>query len=550
MKRIIIIALALVCTGSIVCAAKPATVKGRVMADGKPLAGVLVSDGVQIVKTDAKGRYAINSDKRDSVVFITTPSGYMAKTVDGVRPGFWALLTKPAGKCEVHDFELIPQNQENYSAIFISDVHFSYIDSRIDTTLFRTEVFPYLKSFAQKREGRAVYTFNLGDFSHDSKWYQNDFDEQDAYDFMHDLGYPTPVYSVSGNHDNDGAVINAEDVNFKAAWLYRHVWGPDRFSVNIGGDHWILMDNIIYNNTPASEIKNKGILGKRDYEAGFTQSQLEWLRKDVSFVPKGTKIYLCCHCPVFNVANKKEVIPAEQVQILEEIFSEFDDVTIYSGHAHMMHIPSTGKYSRFSQFVLPATSGSMWQTQNYGFQSISSDGTDAGAFLGDYAQGTAPEYSYVTFKYGPKAMRVYDMNEVGRYYRENADVRFQMEHFSGDKGSKHDFSSPEYANQLFVNYWFHRPGETVKAFENGRELEVLPMQKLEDPLYNVCFFVPETIKAKGYKKSLDKFRYPHMFVVKAATATFPVEIKVFAADGSLVRELTVERPKAFSVDID
>lgn len=545
MKRLFTLLALCVC---LVASAGPkVTIKGRVTAQGKPVEGVLVSDGAQIVKTDSKGRYALVSDKRDSVVFITTPSGFIARSQDGCRPGFWALLTKPAGKPETHDFVLVPQNQDSYRAIFISDVHFSFIDSGIDTSCFRTQVFPYLKQYAKESTASAVYTFNLGDFSHDSKWYEHDFDEADAYEFMRSLGYPTPVYSVSGNHDNDGAVINDADVNFKAAWLYRHVWGPDRFSLNIGKDHWILMDNIVYNNTPVDKIKNKGILGKRDYEARFTQAQLEWLKKDISFVPDGTRIYLCCHCPVFNTANKSECIPQEQVAILDEIFSRFDKVTVYSGHAHMMHIPATGKYSRFEQYVLPATSGSMWQTQDRGFQSISGDGTDAGAFIGDYRSEAQPHYTYKTFAYGEKAMRVYDMNEVGRYYRENADVRFQMEHFSA---AKHDFSQAQYTNQLFINYWFYRPGETVKAYENGKEIEVLAVQKFEDPLYNVCYFVPETIKAGGYKKSLEKFRWPHMFVAKASTATSSVQIKVFSAQGALVRELTISRPKAFDVNID
>ena len=71
------------------CAPK-ANIKGRVLADGKALAGVLVSDGEQIVTTDSKGRYAICSTKKDSVVFVITPSGYVCSSQDGLRPSFWA----------------------------------------------------------------------------------------------------------------------------------------------------------------------------------------------------------------------------------------------------------------------------------------------------------------------------------------------------------------------------------------------------------------------------------------------------------------------------
>ncbi|MBQ6822575.1 MAG: metallophosphoesterase, partial [Bacteroidales bacterium] len=45
-------------------------VKGRVTAEGKPVAGVQVSDGRQIVLTNVRGRYRMKTDKADSVVFI------------------------------------------------------------------------------------------------------------------------------------------------------------------------------------------------------------------------------------------------------------------------------------------------------------------------------------------------------------------------------------------------------------------------------------------------------------------------------------------------
>ena len=68
-------------------------VKGKVTCGKKPVAGVQVSDGRQIVLTDAKGRYTLKTDKADSIVFITTPSGYKAQMIDPIRPGFWQLLT-------------------------------------------------------------------------------------------------------------------------------------------------------------------------------------------------------------------------------------------------------------------------------------------------------------------------------------------------------------------------------------------------------------------------------------------------------------------------
>lgn len=517
-------------------AIKP-NIKGCITSDGRPMPGVQVSDGHSIVTTDAKGRYSIVSDKKDSMVFITVPSGYRAELTDGIRPRFWAKLTEPAGKCEKHDFRLEKENQDNYSVLFVTDLHLGYIGDGTDTVNFRKNVLPNIVQIASENSKGPVYSFNLGDFSHDSKWYENNFNGQDAYDFIRRAGYPVPMFFASGNHDNDGSIIG-EDADMKGAWMIRRVWGPDRFSVNIGNDHWICLDDIIYNNTPLEKEKYKNIKGNRDYITGLKPSQLEWLAKDVAAVPDGTNIYVCMHCPVFNTANTKETIPEEQTAILDKIFQRFDKVTIFGGHAHMMHIPSTGKYSRFEQYVLPAASGSMWQTDARGFESMSGDGTPAGIFYGvGFTSGT-PQYHYRSHQYGETAMYVYDMNKVGAEYRNDADLRFYIKEFK-DKG-RHDYGSEEFRDMIFANYWWYRPGETVHMYENGVELEVR-MDKYEDPRYVSAFTVPEAIKAKGYKKSLKGYRAPHMFVAKANTPDAPVLIQVTDSSGKVVREQLFRR---------
>lgn len=62
-----------------------ATVKGIVYAGDEPLRGVAVSDGAEIVFTDAEGRYWLPTDKRSGSVFITIPSGYEV-SADGCSP--------------------------------------------------------------------------------------------------------------------------------------------------------------------------------------------------------------------------------------------------------------------------------------------------------------------------------------------------------------------------------------------------------------------------------------------------------------------------------
>ncbi|WP_288237845.1 metallophosphoesterase N-terminal domain-containing protein, partial [uncultured Alistipes sp.] len=82
---------------------------GRVAsADGKPLAGVVVSDGVRVTQTDTEGMYTLDSDKELGYVFISIPSGYMTAADACAIPQFFARTAKPAGQSERHDFTLTP----------------------------------------------------------------------------------------------------------------------------------------------------------------------------------------------------------------------------------------------------------------------------------------------------------------------------------------------------------------------------------------------------------------------------------------------------------
>ncbi|MDE5636149.1 MAG: serine/threonine protein phosphatase, partial [Muribaculaceae bacterium] len=49
--------------------------QGRVLLDGKPVVNVPVTDGDQIVLSDSKGRYSMNSAPDVKFVYVTLPDG-------------------------------------------------------------------------------------------------------------------------------------------------------------------------------------------------------------------------------------------------------------------------------------------------------------------------------------------------------------------------------------------------------------------------------------------------------------------------------------------
>ena len=66
-------------------------VSGRIIADGKGVAGVPVSDGYTIVTTDKAGRYTLETDKKLGYIFYTLPAGYEPDTLKAAcEPAIWA----------------------------------------------------------------------------------------------------------------------------------------------------------------------------------------------------------------------------------------------------------------------------------------------------------------------------------------------------------------------------------------------------------------------------------------------------------------------------
>lgn len=516
-------------------------VTGRVTADGRPLPGVLVSDGLLITETDSAGRYQLESDKASGSVFVISPSGYVAASTDGLRPQFWSNLYLPVEQEESHDFALIAEDQSEYTVIFPTDLHLTNDPKRRDLERFSDIVVPFVKKLANEANG-PVYSFNLGDFTHDVFWYRFDFDETDALRLIQDLEYPGKMYTVMGNHDHDGAIVG-EDVDWRSGWRQRDCWGPGAYSVNIGGDHWIFLDDIIYENKVTKGKKSKGIKGDRSYQTKLTDRQLEWIAKDLSYVADDTPVYICCHCPLLGQKNVDGCrLPKEQVIYIDSLAARFTHpFTVFSGHIHKFDISAHPQYPHLYQYGLPASSGIMWHTP-VDWTLTSGEGCDAGMWTGYFSTSSAPEYRYETYSFGEKYYRVYDMNVVGRAYKASEGVKLQHKEFPD---TRRDYSRKEYRNMIMVNYWAWQPGDVVELYENGRALQV-ENTDYEDPVNNFAYDLPcytDPAITRGHRKNVTTM---HMFCACTRSATSDVTLRILKSDGTTRFEEVIHRPIAFN----
>lgn len=227
-----------------------------------------------------EGRYWLPTDKRSGSVFITIPSGYEV-SADGVFPRFWAALEAPAKEVERHDFALTKVDNDHHVMLAVTDIHLSNQNSDIEQ--FCTRFIPDVRAVAESFGDTPVYSLNMGDSAWDGYWYTNRYSLKDFRRTMNIVGYPAQMFCAMGNHDNDGATIHSDSVDWAASAPYRRIIGPRYYSFNIGKVHYVVLDNLIYVNSPKKNSKD-GIAGKRDYVRRVDSLQLDWLRRDLATV--------------------------------------------------------------------------------------------------------------------------------------------------------------------------------------------------------------------------------------------------------------------------
>ena len=350
---------------------------GRVAsADGKPLAGVVVSDGVRITQTDTEGMYALDSDKELGYVFISIPSGYMTAADACAIPQFFAHTAKPAGQSERHDFTLTPVDNTRHTVIAATDHHLADRES-LDVTQFTAEggFIDDVKAVAATTAS-PVYSICMGDMSWDEYWHKRNFMLPEFRSLYERYTFPCPVFNAMGNHDNDPYCASDE----AASAAFRREIGPTYYSFNLGQLHYVVLDNIIYVNTGGRE----GAIGKLDYEVRIDDRQLAWLRADLATVAdKSAPLIIVMHAQLHWWYRGSEGVSwkyafTRGAGCLVDALAGFSEVHLVTGHSHMNFRLLNGNLREHN---IAATSGTWWWTgQIHGDYTINTcrDGSPGG----------------------------------------------------------------------------------------------------------------------------------------------------------------------------
>ncbi len=232
--------------------------------------GVAVSDQAVVVMTNSQGQYQISSRNGLGLVMISVPNGYSA------AGPFWKKVSQ--GQM---DFALKKTNAPaEFSFMHASDTHVSE-KSLERMTRFRSAV----------EKSNPTLVLITGDLVRDALRVPES-EATRLYELFktETSSIKSPVWCAPGNHEIFGierhlSLVSASHPLYGRN-MYRHYLGPDYYSFNYGGIHFIALNSLEYDDLY--------------YYGRIDSLQLEWLKQDVGSVAKTTPIVTFQHVPFYS----------------------------------------------------------------------------------------------------------------------------------------------------------------------------------------------------------------------------------------------------------
>ena len=286
--------------------------------DEKGVAGVAVSNGVDVVQTDGEGRYEL--PVRDNMtVSITQPAGWQVP-VDEDKVAQFSYNHLPEGSGDLKYGGIEPTGDTPKA------VNFPMVESQAsaepeqncpiaaDTQAYDKTEMGYARDgavgdLADRNDYGACGVLLLGDNVGDDLSLNDDL--RDIYSQMNG-----PVRVAPGNHDQDyDAVDDAHALD-----TFRDQFGPSYFSYEVGKTHFVVLDSIEY----------EGKANNRKYKEKITDEQLTWLANDLKNVPKNAQVVIATHAPILT---HKEVV-VDNAKEFYDVIADYPNAVTVGGHTH------------------------------------------------------------------------------------------------------------------------------------------------------------------------------------------------------------------------
>jgi hypothetical protein len=388
-------------------------VLGRVGTGGRGIAGVGVSDGSTVVRTDADGRFELVTERGARWVHVSTPAGYeLPVSATGTAAAFRAIEGNAAGEMNA-SFDLVPlrDGSDRHAFVVLADPQ---TQNAFEMARFHEEIVPDVtRSVADL--GVPTFGVGCGDIMYDDLSLYPEYERA-----VRRMG--VPFFQVVGNHDLD---FEARTDEGSTTTFERH-FGPGHYSFERGEVHYVVLDDVFWHGA--------GYLGY------VSERQLSWLAADLALVEAGRTVVVFVHIPAYSTlaerAGADEPSTGDSVANREALYHLLEPYRahILSGHIHELeHVFEGGVH----ECVNGAACGAWWSGD------ICYDGTPNGYGVYEVA-GSEVRWRYkATGRPAEHQMRLYRTGEAvianvwdwdpewGVAWYDGADRRGAMERFTG-----------------------------------------------------------------------------------------------------------------------
>lgn len=358
------------------------TLKGKVQSEGKGIAGVAVTDGINIVQTDKNGQYELQSNATAEFVYISAPAGYAFPENKGIA-AFYKAIPKDNSTFR-HDFTLekLKVDDRKHTFVVWADPQ---MKSKKDVELLMSQSVPDLQALVKSYpEGTLIHGIGCGDLVWD------EFELFADYKKAVELS-GIPFYNVIGNHDMD----NEARTDDKSANTFKQQFGPTYYSFNRGEVHYITLDDVFF----------LGVAKK--YIGYITENQMQWLEQDLALVKPGTTVVLSLHIPTFTgmARRAKEEVGGGTVSNREKLYKMLAPYKahIMSGHTHFNDNWEEGSIMEHNHGTV---CGAWWTGP------ICGDGTPSGYGVYEVEGGDIKWYYKSTGMPKDKQLRIYPKGRI------------------------------------------------------------------------------------------------------------------------------------------
>ncbi len=414
-------------------------IKGSVKdTEGQALKGIVISDGLNTVVTDEKGRFEMETDQDSRFVFISTPSGYLSSTLKGSTSlgGEYLFYKEIKKKVKSYDFVVKknPVDDTNHNIIAIADPQISERNELPDLQKHSDDITEFVKTM----DGDYTFGLCLGDivgWDHSIYPQYNKIMSKAGVDYRH----------VIGNHDmtNWGRSYETSLKN------YEDMYGPAWYSFNVGAVHYIVLNDNFY-------------VGRDYFYIGYIdERQLAWLEKDLSYVPQGSRVVVSLHIPTTLDKSDRDAFQYNRIAdnlcnktALYKMLEPYKTM-ILSGHMH------TADYEQISDniFEINVTGlcGAWWCGE------VCIDGSPAG-------------------------FKIFDMNgsDIEWIYKGcGHPLDYQMKVY---------VNNPDYPGQIVANVLDYDPAWKVEYIEDGVCRGSMERFTAQDPLAKDLYKDPSSLK--------------------------------------------------------